>query len=315
MRISTKRPAVPSAANQRPLLAMTNMTGAGLTNQIMNGAIREIAGLGMHPFEAAFFRALFGSIFLTSVVIRTRFSALRTHSPWLQVLRAVLNAASMLCFFLALTYVPLAKLSALMFTSPLFAAIGATLVLRERMGTTRAIGLAVGFAGAFLVMRPGIEDISIGMWLALASSATWGAALVVIKQLTRRDSSLTIAIYAAYLMLPFNLAAALFVWTWPGLLVLAICAVVGAMGTVSQIMLANAFKLADATVVLPCDFTKLIWAALVGYFWFGEVPDAWTWVGGTVIFAATLFIALRERAGAAASRRAAAAAAVAEGGE
>ncbi len=312
MRAPLQRPAATAAAAQRPLLGMANMMGAGLTNQVMNGTIREIAALGLHPFEAAFFRALFGSLFLSGFVIRSNFAALKTHSPWLQVLRAVLNAASMLCFFLALTYLPLAKLSALMFTSPLFAAIGATLVLRERMGPARLIGLAVGLAGALVVMRPGVDDITTGTWLALASSATWGAALVVIKQLSRRDSSLTIAIYAAYLMLPFNLAAALFVWSWPGLLTLALCAVVGAMGTISQIMLGNAFKLADATVVLPCDFTKLVWAALVGYLWFGEVPDSWTWIGGTVIFASTLFIALRERAGAARTRRAASAAKAAE---
>ncbi len=303
MRPALKRPAATGAATQRPLLGMANMMGSGLTNQVMNGAIREIAVLGMHPFEAAFFRALFGSLFLSGFVIRSRFAALKTHSLWLQLLRAMLNATSMLCVFLALTYMPLAKLSALMFTSPLFAAIGATLVLRERMGTARAIGLAVGFAGAFLVMRPGVDDITIGTWLALTSSATWGAALVVIKQLSRRDSSLTIAIYAAYMMLPFNLAAALFVWSWPSLLTLGLCALVGAMGTVSQIMLGNAFKLADATIVLPCDFTKLIWAALVGYVWFGEVPDKWTWIGGTVIFTSTMFIALRERAGSARARR------------
>lgn len=303
MRLSPKRPAITAAApSQRPLLGMANMMGSGLTNQVMNGAIRVTAGLGLHPFEIAFLRAFFGSIFLTGVVIRSNFAALRTHSPWLQLLRAVLNAASMLCFFLALTYEPLAKLSALMFTSPLFAAIGATVVLRERMGPARVVGLGVGFAGALVVVRPGFDAITIGIWLALISSATWGAALVVIKQLARRDSSLTIAIYAAYLLLPFNLAAALFVWRWPNLEMLAICAAIGVAGTISQIFLGNAFKFADATVVLPCDFTKLVWAALVGYLWFGEVPDEWTWIGGTIIFASTLYIALRERAGAGARR-------------
>jgi drug/metabolite transporter (DMT)-like permease len=76
---------------------------------------------------------------------------------------------------------------------------------------------------------------------------------------------------------------------------LAWCAGIGLLGTIGQIALGEAFRRADATVVLPFDFTKLIWAAVVGYVLFGEVPDVWTWAGGTVIFAATLFIATRER--------------------
>jgi len=202
----------------------------------------------------------------------------------------------MLCFFLALTIEPLAKLSALMFTSPLFAALGAAFVLRERMDLSRWAGLIVGFAGALIVVRPGAGEMSLGIWLAMVSASTWGAALVLIKVQSRTESSLTIAIYAAVLLLPFNGAGALFFWSWPSLEMLLWMAGIGIFGTLGQIALGNAFRHADATVVLPFDFTKLIWAALVGYLLFGEVPGLWTWVGGTVIFASSMFMAYRERA-------------------
>jgi drug/metabolite transporter (DMT)-like permease len=202
----------------------------------------------------------------------------------------------MLSFFLALNYLPLAKLSALMFTCPLFATVGAALVLREKIGPARLGSLAVGFSGALLVMRPGLEEMTTGIWLAIVAAATWGAALVLIKLQSRTESSLTIAIYAANLLLPFSLAAALFFWAWPSLVSLVWLAGIGLLGTIGQIALGNAFRRADASVVLPFDFTKLIWAALVGYIMFGEVPDIWTWVGGAVIFASSLFIAYRERA-------------------
>jgi drug/metabolite transporter (DMT)-like permease len=202
----------------------------------------------------------------------------------------------MLCFFLALTIEPLAKLSALMFTSPLFAALGAALFLRERMDAARLAGLVVGFSGALIVMQPGSGALSLGLGLAMISSATWGAALVLIKVQSRTESSLTIAIYAAVLLLPFNGAGALFFWSRPSFEMLAWMAGIGLLGTLGQIALGNAFKHADATAVLPFDFTKLIWAALIGYAMFGEVPDVWTWTGGTVIFASSLFMAYRERA-------------------
>jgi drug/metabolite transporter (DMT)-like permease len=289
------RPHAAGPPAQKPLLGMANMMASGFLNQVMNGAIRTTAASGIHPFEIAFLRVLFGSLFLSGMVARSGLSVLHTAQPWLHVIRAVLNAASMLSFFLALTIEPLAKLSALMFSAPLFAAVGAALFLRERMGPGRLGGLLVGFSGALIVMRPGIEEMTLGLWLTVVAAATWGAALVLIKHQSRTESSLTIAIYAAFLLLPFNLAAALFVWVWPTWEMLAWCAGIGFLGTAGQIALGNAFRHADATVVLPFDFTKLIWAAGVGYVWFGEVPDLWTWVGGTVIFGATLFLAYRER--------------------
>ena len=275
---------------------MGYMMASGLSNQAMNAMIRITAAMGVHPFEIAFFRVLFGTVFLFGMVSHVGRGALRTRRPWMHLARAVLNAASMLCFFLALTIEPMAKLSALMFTSPLFAALGAALFLREKMDAARLAGLVVGFGGALIVMRPGAGTLTLGLGLAMISSATWGAALVLIKLQSRTESSLTIAIYAAVLLLPFNGAGALFFWSWPSLQSLAWMAGIGLLGTLGQIALGNAFKHADATVVLPFDFTKLIWAALVGYAMFGEVPDVWTWTGGTVIFASSLFMAYRERA-------------------
>jgi len=296
MRIRPRKPAGAGPQAPRPLEGMGLMVLHTASNAVMNGSIRLTAETGMHPFEIAFFRCVFGALFLSGMVARAGLDALRTARPELHVLRAVLNAASMLAFFYALTLEPLAKLSALMFTSPLFAALGAALILGEKMGPARLGGLLMGFAGAAMIMRPGFETISPGVWLALLSSATWGAALVLIKHQSKTESSLTIAIYAAILLLPFNGAAAAIFWVWPSLEMLAWCAGIGLLGTIGQIALGEAFRRADATVVLPFDFTKLIWAAFVGYVLFGEVPDVWTWAGGTVIFAATLFIAYRERA-------------------
>ena len=128
----------------------------------------------------------------------------------------------------------------------------------------------------------------------LLSSGFLAVALIGIKSLTRTDSALTITALSALLMMPWTLAGALFVWQWPTAQDLAWLFLMSLMGTTAHIAIARAFRLADASVVMTFDFTKLIWASLIGYFAFAEVPSPWTWAGGAVILASTSYIAYRE---------------------
>ena len=136
--------------------------------------------------------------------------------------------------------------------------------------------------------------MNLGAMLVLFSSAVWALALLVIKILSREDSAVTIAFYAAILLTPFSLIPAVFVWTWPSPEQWFWLACIGTVGASMHLTIAQAFKLADATAVLPIDFTKLIWAALVGYVFFAEIPEMWTWLGAIVIFSSSIYIAYRE---------------------
>ena len=123
----------------------------------------------------------------------------------------------------------------------------------------------------------------------------WGLALIVIKIMSRTDSAVTITTYMVLLVSPLSLIPAVFVWTWPTLeqwLWLVLC---GVAGTVAQLLMTQSFRLADATVVLPLDFTKIVWGAVIGWFAFGESVDAWTWIGAVTIFSGVTYITLRER--------------------
>ena len=118
--------------------------------------------------------------------------------------------------------------------------------------------------------------------------------MIIIKILSRTESSLTITLYMGLFMAPLSLIPALFVWQWPGSQALMFLVLVGAFGGVGHLALAQAFKESDATAVLPYDFTRLIWASALGFLVFAEVPDLWTWIGGSVIFSSTVYIAFRE---------------------
>ena len=189
---------------------------------------------------------------------------------------------------------PLADVSALSFTAPLFASSMAVLLLREELPGYRALGLGLGFAGTLLVLRPGSAGFSQGHALLLGSAAVWGVTLVVIKTLGRTNSSLTITIYSGTIMTPISLAAAAFYWQWPDLEQLSWMILVAALGTAGQISLAQSLRIGEATAVLPVDFLKLVWTTVFGFIFFSEIPDVWTLAGGMVIFLATTYLALRE---------------------
>jgi drug/metabolite transporter (DMT)-like permease len=249
----------------------------------------------MHPYQMAFFRNFFGLVYFMGWQSRRGFTGLRTTRLRWHLARGVLNGTAMLMFFQGLQITPLAAVAALNFTAPLYASLMAFFILREGGRVRRSIAMAIGFAGALVVLRPGFVEIGQGPLLVLVSSAIWSGALLIIKVLSRTESSVAISTYMVMVTTPITLAAALFVWQLPTLPQLFWLAIVAALGSLTHIAMAQSFKLADATAVLPLDFLKLIWSALLGYGMYGEVPDHWVWIGGLMIFSSSTYVALRER--------------------
>ncbi len=265
----------------------------------MHATIRWVSGghegaTGLHPFEIAFFRNFFGLLAISPLIFRAGLPALRTTRFSSHAFRAFMQVGSMMMFFSALQLAPLADVVALSFVAPLFATVGAIIFLAERPKLRRWSALIVGFIGAFVILRPGFQEISTGLVLVLASSAIWGLSLLIIKSLSRTDSSVTITAYMGILMTPLSLVPALFVWQMPTAVEFTGLFVIGALGSVGHLALAQAFKEAEATAILPLDFMRLIWAAVYGYVFFAEVPEIWTWLGGGIVFAAATYVAYRE---------------------
>lgn len=270
------------------------MTLATLGAASLAGVVRYLSGQ-LHPFELAFFRLLFGLLVLMPWFAAHGRSALRTERIGLHLLRATVNVLSMLMYFLSLSLTPLAQVQALTFTSPLFATLLAILLLGEKVRRRRWAALAAGFTGMLIIIRPGVQTVDVGMLLALGSAAIWGGTLIVIKRLTQTESSLTITLYMTLFMVPLALLPALFVWVWPTGTQWLWLILGGALGTLAQLAMAQALRVAEATAVLPADFLKLIWGALIGYIFFAEVVDGWTWIGAVIIFSGSFYIAYRER--------------------
>ena len=261
----------------------------------MHTVIRYASTEGnIHPFEVAFFRNFFGLMAVLPFALMNGAAALRTKRLKLHAVRGIMQVFAMLMFFYALSITPLAKVSAVSFTAPLFATLGAIIFLGERIRFRRIIALSFGFAGSMIIVRPGVMAIDLGAILVMTSSAIWACAILIIKSLARTDSSLTITTYQNIFLMPVTLIAAWSVWTWPSWELLSLFAVMGIFGSLAHVAFAEAFKIADATAILPYDFVRLIWASAIGFMIFDEIPEIWTWVGGTIIFASTTYIAFRE---------------------
>ena len=261
---------------------------------IMHGLVRFVSEV-LPPFQIAFFRNVFGLAFLLPLLMRSRFAILRTKQIGLHALRGVINMAAMLMFFTALSISPIAKVTALGFTAPIFMAILAVLVLGERFRIYRWSAIFLGFVGMLIILRPGLVAIDTGALLVTGSAALWAVAMIIIKIQSRTESSLTIVAYMGIFLGVFSIAPALWVWQPFGLKTLGLMVLIGLFGSIAQMAISQSLKETDPTALMPFDFLKLIWTAMIGAWFFAEIPDIYTWIGATVIFSSGLFIAFRER--------------------
>ncbi len=273
-----------------PLLMIAATLGASA----MAGLIRVLT-TELHPFEVVFFRNLFGLIALTPWLWSIGLRPFRTRNYGLHGLRLMTNITAMLLFFSAVTLAPLAQVVSLGFAAPLFATLFAIVILHERVRGRRWMALGFGFVGTLLILRPGFQALDAGSLMALGSAVAWALSIIIIKLLSRTESAVDITAIAMVLLTPVSLLPALFVWQWPTLEQWLILPFLGILGTIGHLCMGEAFRRADTSALMPLEFTKLIWTAAIGFVFFAEAPDVWVWIGATVIFTSTIYIAWRER--------------------
>ncbi len=269
------------------------MTAAALCFSVMNVFVR-LAAEELHPMEVAFFRNFFALLFMLPWLARAGFGALRTKRIKLHLLRALFALATMITWFSALALLPLGEAVALNFTVPLFATAGAALVLGEVVRARRWTAAVVGFVGTLIILRPGFAEMTPAMALPILAAVSMACASLTVKSLSRTERPSTIVLYMTLFLTPLSLIPALFVWQWPSLETLGFLIGLGGTGTAAHLLMTIAFSKADASAVVPFDYARLPFVAVIAFFLFGEVPDLWTWLGAAVIAASAIYIAHRE---------------------
>ena len=244
--------------------------------------------------EVVFFRNALAVMLLMPLIMHTGWSSLRMNKPNLFFLRALINVGGMFAGFTALTLIPLAQVTALSFTGPLFVTIGAVLFLGEVIRARRIAGIVVGFFGTLIILQPGFTEISFGAMMALASTLSIAMASLIVKKLTATETPEAIVTWMVVMQSPLALIPAISVWQWQTLAAWVYLWALALTATDAHLCFPRAFRLVDITALQPLEFIKLPFAVFLAWIVFAEWPGLWTWVGGTVIFASTVYITQRE---------------------
>lgn len=231
------------------------------------------------------------------VFLRGRsFTVLRTRAPKLQLLRSVAMVLTTAVFFLGLSFVPLATASAIMFIGPLLVTALSMPLLGEHVGPRRWAGVAIGFIGALVIIRPGTEVFELAALLPLAAACGYALYQVMTRMVARTgEPPMTSLLYTALLGVVFASIAVPFFWQAPDLEGWILLALVGIGGGLGHYTLIKAFEAAPAAVIVPFGYTSIVWATLFGFIIFGEVPDLLTFVGAGIIIVSGLYVFHRER--------------------
>ena len=258
------------------------------------GTFIKLAQEELNVFTTGFLRFFFGFLIITPYIPKTKFEVFSTKNLKIHILRSTLNLPAMLLGFAALAMLPLEKMTAIHFIVPIIVTILAVIFLKEKIYLYRSIALVMGFLGMLIILRPGIIDISIGIYMALISSLIWSVVIILTKKVSKDDSAITILSHQYVYMSLFSFPLVIYFWDQPSLktIIFILCAAMS--GTILHIALNHAYKLVDVTMTQPYSFLGLVVSSIIGYFVFSDKPDFYTWLGASVIFCGVLLISYRE---------------------
>jgi drug/metabolite transporter (DMT)-like permease len=239
-------------------------------------------------------RACAALLVLAPLVWRHRAEFARLERPWLQLLRVALSSLEVAAFFLATVYLPLADVITYYLACPIFVTALSALLLREKVGWRRWSAVLIGFAGVVIALRPSAQTVSLPALIALSGSLSFAFLMLITRSLRATpDIVLASSQFAGTFLLGAVMAP--FGWVAPGGFSLLLFAAAGLISVSALFCVNRSLKLAPASVVVPYQYSMIVWAVMFGYAVFGDVPSPATVVGAAIIIGAGLYIFLRER--------------------
>jgi len=251
-------------------------------------------GTSMNPVQAAFIRYCFGILMILPLLSRAGVFSLNPRRLGFHALRGLMHGGGVMLWFLAMSRIPIAEVTALGFTTPIFATLGAAVFLSERLKSYRVVAVVLGFIGALLILRPGFRVIDIGALAQLGAAPLFACSYLMAKSATRRESSAMIVVLLSVFCTLTLALPALLVWRTPTVEELILLALTALLATSGHYCMTRALKAADVSAVQPFTFLQLAWATILGLMLFDERPDLWIWLGGAVIVGSATWMAHQE---------------------
>ena len=261
----------------------------------MSTGVHELAG-AIHSAQIVFIRGVVGSIMILAISLPYADFSLRTKRLKLHIVRGAIGVIAINLGFYSLQILPLATVTALFFTTPLFVTVFSMPLLKEKVGLRRAGASVLGFAGAVIVIGYLPEPISAKWTAPILASIAFSLTLILGKKLSTTERPGTIVLYFAVMLGLGSLPPAMLVWETPELREWLLLIMVAALSSLRNYMDVRGYALGDAHFVAPFLYTRMIFMVIAGYFLFNEIPTVSALGGATVIILSTLYILRREMA-------------------
>lgn len=255
---------------------------------------RYLSKAGVDPFQVVFFRNFFCVVWMLPLLLHRGLSLVRTKRLELYGVRVALSFIAMTSMFQAVALIPVGEVTAISFLAPLMGTAFAILLLGERVKMRRWMALGVGLLGALIILQPGASTLGAGQLFALTTACVMGLIGPLVKKLTHEDDADRVVFLTNLLLTPLSLVPALFVWTWPPSEIWPYLIALGLIAVLGHMALVRAYAAMDASLVMTFKFVRLPFAVLFGYLAFQESIGLSTWVGGLIIFAASVYVTRRE---------------------
>jgi drug/metabolite transporter (DMT)-like permease len=278
------------------LLGIALMVSAMLIFPFLDVCAKFLGQWGIPVIEIVWARMFFGLLLSAPILVaREGLESLKPCDSGINALRGFFLVISTMMFFGALHYQGIAETLAIYFVQPLFITALAPLVLKEKVGLSRWLAVAIGFIGVLIIVRPGYLELNPGVFLAAGAGLGSAITLLLTRKLAGKSSAIANTVYtnifgsivASIMLIPF--------WVTPNFNILMIMILLASIGTVANFLTILAMEHAEASLLAPLGYTEMINAVLAGWYFFGNFPDGWTFVGVAILIACAIYISYRER--------------------
>ena len=287
---------MPRTAPPRPLIGVGFMLAAMAILPFMDVLAKVMGQQGLPILMVVWARAVFGGLMTLPFALKAEGArAFRPARPLHHLARAVLLFGATFLFFTALKHLPIADAMAIFFVSPLVIVVLSALFLRERVGSRRWAAVAVGFLGTLIIIRPGMVEVNPGTLYALGAGLALGSYFVMTRAIAGASDAMVLTFQTSAIGAVVMTLALPVLWHAPTPGQWAMLASLGVIATLGHFLITKAYEEGEASLLAPLAFSEIIMSTVVGWWFFGDLPDNWTVLGVTILVASAIYISVRER--------------------
>lgn len=281
---------------KRPIIGVALMLGAMAVLPGIDVIAKILGREGLPVLQIVWARLAIGALMTLPFAWRIAGPrGLWPARPWYHLARAAFLVSATFCFFLSLKWLPIADALAIFFVQPLIVTVLSALILREAVGPRRWAAVALGFVGTLIIIRPGFADVNTGSWLAFAAGAFLACYFVMTRAISGRAHAM-VTTFQTSLLGGLILSAGIWtVWVWPSPAQWGLFAALAFIATFGHLMIVRAYDHAEASLLAPLAYTEIITSVALGWLFFGDFPDGYTFVGVAILISCATYISMRER--------------------